>query len=108
MWPKQSYISTEKVLNESASGDTPLAVDPKDSDGNSLASPVAGYVLSDKDDDASPNYYGYVDKEGNYYIMKETISPGADTYRFVKDSSGYTTAWTGRVGLSYDYFYNTF
>jgi hypothetical protein len=69
---------------------------------------LGGYFISDKDDDATPNYYGFVDKDGNWYILKETVSAGADTYRYAKGTTGYTTAWTGRAGLTYDYFYNTF
>lgn len=70
--------------------------------------PTAGYKLSDSDDDASPNYYGYVDSEGNWYIMLETISTGNNTYRFVSGTSGYTTNWTNRAGLTYGYFYEAF
>lgn len=69
---------------------------------------LAGYFISDKDDDVSPNYYGFVDKDGNWYILKEIISAGNDTYRYIKGVSEYTTNWTGRAGLTYDYFYNTF
>ena len=67
-----------------------------------------GYVLSDKDDDASPNYYGYVNKDGEWYVMKETILAGADNYRFAKGAADYITNYTNRAGLSYDYFYNVF
>ena len=70
--------------------------------------PLPEYVLSDKDDDGTPNYYGYVNKDGGWYIMKETISAGNDQYRFIKGTTAYTTNWTGRAGLSYDYFYNIF
>ena len=64
------------------------------------------YKVADVDDDATPNYYGFTDKDGLWYIMKEILSAGANTYRFIKGSTGYTTNWTGRAGLSYDYFYN--
>jgi hypothetical protein len=66
------------------------------------------YFISDKDDDASPNYYGFVKKDGNWYILKETVSAGADTYRYFKGVADYATNWTNRVGLSYDYFHNIF
>lgn len=69
---------------------------------------VDGYVVSDKDDDASPNYFGYVDRQGNWYIMKETVNPGADTYRFVGGTGDYTTNWTNRAILTYLYFYEVF
>jgi hypothetical protein len=69
---------------------------------------LSGYFISDKDDDASPNYFGFVDRDGNWYILKETVLAGADTYRYAKGTTGYTTNWTGRAALSYDYFYNVF
>lgn len=69
---------------------------------------LAGYQITDKDDDASPNYYGFTDKIGSWYILKETVSAGADTYRYVSGSSGYTTNWTNRASLTYDYFYGAF
>jgi hypothetical protein len=75
---------------------------------NELELPTARYSIADKDADASPNYYGFTDAFGNWYIMKETVSAGADTYRYCKGSSGYTTAWTNRAGQSYDYFYEVF
>jgi hypothetical protein len=75
---------------------------------NELALPTEGYSITDKDADASPNYYGFTNQFGAWYIMKETVSAGADTYRYVKGTSGYTTAWTGRAALSYDYFYTVF
>ena len=77
-------------------------------DGSTISDILEGYKITDKDDDATPNYYGYTDKDGNWYILKEVVSPGADTYRYAKGTSDYTTNWTGRAGLSYDYFYNVF
>lgn len=67
-----------------------------------------GYKISDTDDDASPNYYGFVKTDGNWYILKETLVAGANTYRYIKGDSGYATNWTGRTGLTYDYLFNVF
>lgn len=60
------------------------------------------------DADASPNYYGFERRDGAWYIMKETISAGDDTYEYTKGSSDIATNWTNRVSLSYDTFANTF
>jgi len=79
----------------------PVAVD---SDGVIKVGTTSNYVISDKDDDASPNYYGFVNADGGWYILKETVSAGADTYRYIKGDSDYTTNWTGRAGLTYGYF----
>lgn len=73
-----------------------------------LGAVLGNYKINDVDADTSPNYYGFTDKDGNWFILKETLSAGADTYRYVKGSSNYTTNWTARVGLSYDYYYNVF
>lgn len=73
-----------------------------------LSSLVKKYSISDVDDDASPNYYGFVDSAGNWFIMKETVAVGNTTYRFINGTSGYATNWTNRASLSYDYFNNIF
>jgi len=70
---------------------------------------LSGYVIADKDDDASPNYYGYVRADGSWYILKETVSAGADTYQYAKGNPGtYETNWTNRASLSFDYYHKVF
>lgn len=73
--------------------------------------PLVGYQIADKDDDAEPNYFGFVNKHGAWYIMKEESS----TYRYctgiVNPENGgglYEDAWTDRANLTYDYFYKVF
>lgn len=70
---------------------------------------VQGYVLSDtlaKGMDANIVYAGYVDRSGNWYITEHNITGG--TYRYIKGTTAYTTAFSGREALVYDYFYNAF
>ena len=55
------------------------------------------YMLCNKDDDASPNYYGYEAADGSWYILKETVSAGADVYAYESGASGYSTGWTNRA-----------
>jgi hypothetical protein len=62
------------------------------------------YKAADLDDDAEPNYYGFVEPGGNWYILKEE----SKTYRYCKGSSGYSTAWTNRASQSYNYLDVTF
>jgi len=62
----------------------------------------AHYVISDIDDSGDPTYYGYLDKDGNYYILEENSAN--NTYRYSKGTSGYTTAWTNRATETYNYF----
>ncbi len=62
------------------------------------------YKISDIDDSPSTKYFGFTDKDGNWFIMKLTTTQ----VRYAADASGYTTAWTDRAGLTYNYFYITF
>lgn len=59
------------------------------------------YMICNKDDDATPNYYGYEAADGSWYILKETVSAGADTYQYDSGTSSYSTNWTNRASLSY-------
>lgn len=62
---------------------------------------LKGYKPANKDDDATPNYFGFVNQKGQWYILKEVVSAGADTYTYAIGNSGYTTAWTNRASLVY-------
>lgn len=71
-------------------------------DGTGTASPpdpLAKYKISDLEE-AATSYYGNVAADGSWYILKLTSTAA----RYTKGSSAYTTAWTGRAGLTYDYF----
>ena len=66
--------------------------------------PLLGYRISDRDNVGAGgfNYYGYMKKDGNFYIMRETIATGA--YRYYKGTLGnYVTDWTARASQTYDY-----
>ena len=65
-----------------------------------IKTPTDGYKIS-QIDDSSPAFYGFIDKTGAWFIMKED-STGA--YRYAKGSSSFSTNWTNRAILSYDYF----
>lgn len=72
---------------------------------------LAGYRAADVDDDdndATANYYGFVDTDGNWYIMKEEISGSVSTYTFTRGTTNYSANWTGRAGLTYGSFDSTF
>lgn len=64
------------------------------------------FRISDVDQSGDPAYYGFVNENGNWYIMEENVANG--TYRYISGTSSYTTNWTGRAGLSYDYYYTEF
>ena len=63
---------------------------------------LAKYKVSDVDDDASPNYFGFMDAAGAWYILKEDTT--AKTYRYIAGKTDYTTNWTNRASLTYTYF----
>ena len=52
------------------------------------------------DNAALPSYFGFLNEEGGWYIMKLT---GTEV-TYIKGDSGYAANWAGRAGLAYDYF----
>lgn len=66
-----------------------------------IKTPTDGYNISQVDD-STPAYYGFVDKSGNWYIMQEDDTTG--NFRYTKGTSGFSTNWTNRATLTYDYF----
>ena len=56
-------------------------------------------TITNEDLSSDPQYFGYVSRNGAWLIMQYSVSAG--TYLYATKSSGYSSAWTGRVGLSY-------
>jgi hypothetical protein len=70
--------------------------------------PTDGYNITEVDDSGVDSYYGFVNKDGAWYIQKE-LSTGA--YRYVKGSNDFTnavTGWPNRTNLTYNYFDQVF
>lgn len=63
--------------------------------------PTDGYNIAEIDDTGADTYYGYINKDGAWFVRKES-STGA--YRYSKGASDFTTNWTNRLSLTYDYF----
>ena len=66
--------------------------------------PTDGYKINQLDD-SSPAYYGFTNKDGAWFIMKENTTTG--DYRYTKGASDFTnatTGWPNRANLTYDYF----
>lgn len=74
------------------------------SDGSAVAfSILDGYAASDTDEsDGTYNYYGFLKADGSWYIMRTTKTN--TEIRYFAGTSDYTTSWTGKAGLSYNYF----
>jgi hypothetical protein len=63
-------------------------------------SPTSGYNIS-QIDDSTPAYFGFVNKDGAWFIMRE----GEDNaFRYAKGTNSFTTNWESRAKLNYDYF----
>lgn len=62
------------------------------------------YEPSYTDDAGDPQYYGFVDKDGNWYVQK--ITGGTITYS--KGTTSFATNWGNRASLTYSTFDNVF
>ena len=74
---------------------------------NARTSPVQGYQISDQEIGAT-SYYGYINPQGRWYIMKGIITGAETNYTYTVGDSAYTTAWTARASLTYQNFANVF
>lgn len=64
--------------------------------------PTDGYAISQLDADDTPSYYGYLNKNGAWYIMKENLD---GSYVYVRGSSNFAAEWLTRVARDdYDTF----
>jgi hypothetical protein len=63
------------------------------------------YSISEIDDSTSTAYFGFINEQGQWYIMKEDAG-GA--FRYVKGDGDFESNWAVRDELSYNYFNNVF
>jgi hypothetical protein len=68
------------------------------------------YNISDVEDSGSyPKYYGYLNPDGKWYIMKESNPlPGIVEYRYTKGDSDFATNWGNRATLTYNTYDSVF
>lgn len=76
--------------------------------GSSYSSQTDEYQLNDYTDGTAPNYYGYENGSGAWYIKKIDDSTSPVLVRYAKGASGYAAAWTGRAGQTYDIYGTVF
>ncbi len=69
------------------------------------ASPTDGYNISEVDDNII-SYYGFINKEGHWFIMKGDTDNG--TFRYSRGKSDLSDNWKKRQNLDYDYFNQVF
>lgn len=87
----------------------PGTVAVKDSTGNVIdpaeKQPTDGYEITELDEsDPTYSYYGFVHKDGPWYIARETKATGS--YRYTNGASNFSTGWTNRAtpSIPYNYF----
>src|SRR3989344_6603453 len=77
----------------------------EDPDGNKIypaeRQPTDGYQISEVDDEYVA-YYGFINKTGGWYIMKE--DPDIGSIRYAKGSANFTSSWTNREQITFDYY----
>lgn len=66
-----------------------------------------GYKVNDqanKAADDTTTYFGFLNRFGEYFIMRQVVTGTTLAFRFYKGPVGvtYTTAWGGREALQYD------
>lgn len=83
--------SGEPLTLKNASGNV---IDPAEN------SPTSGYNIS-QIDDSTPAYFGFVNKDGAWFIMREGED---DAFRYAKGDNNFTKSWESRAKLNYDYF----
>lgn len=103
-------IFTKKVEglllgNSTGSGSSVL----EDRTGNQInpaeKEPTDGYKISEIDNNES-TYYGFINKDGGWYVMKE--DPDSGSFRYVRGDTDFPGNWARRENLTYDYFHNVF
>lgn len=67
--------------------------------------PTAGYRISDVDDSVIA-FYGFTNKDGAWFIMKEDTNTGS--FRYSRGDSDFSGNWANRANLKYDYFHKLF
>ena len=65
---------------------------------------TAKFKIADIDDAGTTKYFGFTDQDGAWFILRLTATQA----RYAHGTTSYQTAWSTRVDLAYDYFYNAF
>ena len=67
--------------------------------------PTDGFSIAEIDDNII-TFYGFTNKDGGWFVMKEDTETGS--FRYAKGDSNFPGNWTNREKLKYDYFNNAF
>jgi len=70
---------------------------------------IEGYYMSDQDVSMSgTSYYGFITKDGAYYLMKSIVTGTETAFTYSSGTSGYTTAWIARATEAFQNFADEF
>lgn len=69
-------------------------------------SPTEGYKISEIDDGNIISYYGFVNHEGAWFIMREDTE--ANSFRYARGRTDFRDNWADRENLRYDYYDSLF
>ena len=67
--------------------------------------PLDDYSISDIDNGVI-TFYGFINKNRSWYIMRVDTNTGA--FRYTKDKSNFRANWSNRTNLKYEYFDDVF
>ena len=77
---------------------------------SNVSNPIDGYQVSDTEMVAldGTNYYGYLNPDGKWYIMKEVVTNSglSRAYTYAAGDSGYN--WSNRAAETYASYDSTF
>lgn len=82
-----------------------LSVTDGDKIDSLLRQPTDGYRIAEIDDNVI-TYYGFTNKDGAWFIMKEDTNTGS--FRYSHGVTNFPGNWSNREDLEYDYFSNVF
>lgn len=68
-------------------------------------SPTDGYNVSEIDDSSEISYFGFINKLGQWFIMRQDVDKA---FRYSKGDKDFSKNWEKRDELDYDYFNNVF
>lgn len=68
--------------------------------------PTDGYRITEIDDSSSVTYFGFTDKDGSWYIMRQDTDAGA--FRYSRGTSNFSRNWNDRENLRYEYYNDVF
>lgn len=69
--------------------------------------PITKYTIARTDSANAVKYFGFVDKDGNYYIMKQDTSLAVETFTYAIGTN-FIADWANRATLTYQEFNDVF